>query len=137
MESKQVVLAALEAVEWRRIDKLHQLYHPEVEFHWQPGLPYGGDFSGPAMATMAELFARTWEPLQPDAETRRMDPVVVAAAGDDVVVNYVWRGLDGQGNRFETPTLAHYRVANGKLREARMYYYDLVGLIGFLENARS
>ena len=136
MDSEDVVLRVLDAVEHRRLDELRDLYHPEVEFHWQTGLPYGGDFAGPSMATMGERFATIWGPLQPDADTRRMDPVVVATNGGDVVVNYTWRGRDARGRRFETPTLAHYRVADGRLRDARMFYYDLVGLIRFLDDAR-
>lgn len=137
MENADVVLGALGALEERRMDDLHALYHPEIEFHWQPGLPYEGDHSGAGVAAMSETFGATWIPLQPDMETRRMDPKIVAAQDEHIVASYMWRGVDRHGNKFQTETLAHYKVQDGKLRDARMYYYDLAGLIAFLERARA
>ena len=131
------VLRAISAVEDRRPEELQALYHPDVEFHWQPGLPYAGDHSGPAIATMGQKFAETWNPLQPDPDTRRMNAQIVAATDGHVVVSYMWRGKDQQGRRFETETLAHYQVKEGKLRYAQMFYYDLPGLLGFLDQAAS
>jgi ketosteroid isomerase-like protein len=135
-ENAQVVMRTLDAVEARRFEELSELYHPEISFHWQPGLPYGGDFAGRSVATMTEAFRTAWEPLQPDAETRRMDAKIVAADGNHVIASYLWRGLDSLGRRFETETLAHYQVADGRLRDARMFYYDHAGVIAFLEAAR-
>lgn len=137
MDNADVVLRALRAVEERRMDDLHSLYHPEIEFHWQPGLPYEGDHSGPGVTAMSETFGATWTPLQPDREIRRMDPKIIAAQEQHVVASYMWRGLDRHGNSFQTETLAHYQVQDGKLRDARMFYYDLAGLIAFLERARA
>lgn len=135
MDNADVVLRAIHALEERRMDDLHELYQPDIEFHWQPGLPYEGDHSGPGVAAMTETFAATWSPLQPDPQTRRMDPKIVAVQDKHVVASYMWRGVDGHGNKFETETLAHYQVQNGKLRDARMFYYDLAGLIAFLDRA--
>lgn len=135
MDNADVVLCAIHALEERRMDDLHKLYQPDIEFHWQPGLPYGGDHSGPGVAAMTKTFAATWSPLQPDPQTRRMDPKIVAVQDKHVVASYMWRGVDGHGNKFETETLAHYQVQNGKLRDARMFYYDLAGLIAFLDRA--
>jgi ketosteroid isomerase-like protein len=127
-----VVLRVLDAIEARRLDELASLYHPEIEFHWPPGLPYSGDFSGPGIMTMSQQFGATWMPLQPDAETRRLDPRVIAATDDTVVVQYSWRGRAVDGRYFETETLAHYVVRDDRLASARMYYYDLPGLVAFL-----
>ena len=135
MDNADIVLRAISAVEGRRLDDVRALYHPDIEFHWQPGLPYGGDHSGPAVAAMDRTFADTWIPLQPDAETRRMDPQVVAATDGHVVVSYMWRAKDQRGARFETETLAHYQVKDEKLRYARMFHYDLPGLLAFLDRA--
>jgi uncharacterized protein len=136
-ESASFVLDMLHMIEERQLERLPDLYHSEIEFHWPPGLPYSGDFSGPAVAKMSERFAATWMPLQPTEETRRMDPRVVAA-GDDgrVVVNYMWRGRDAEGRHFQTETLADYQVRDGRLARAQMFYYDLPGMIAFLERAR-
>lgn len=137
MDNADVVLRALHALEERRMDDLRALYHPEIGFHWQPGLPYEGDHSGSGVTAMAETFGATWAPLQPDSQTRSMDPKIVAVQDNHVVASYMWRGVDGHGNKFETETLAHYQVQNGKLRDARMFYYDLAGLMAFLDRARA
>jgi uncharacterized protein len=66
-----------------------------------------------------------------------MNPRVVAADENGrVVVNYVWKGLDAKGRRFETETLADYQVRDGRLARAQMFYYDLPGMIAFLDGAR-
>jgi hypothetical protein len=60
----EVVMQVLSAVETRKIGRLGQLYHREIEFHWQPGLPYSGAFHGPpAVADMTARFARVWGPV--------------------------------------------------------------------------
>ena len=135
--ASDVVLEVLRAIEERCQDRVAELYHPEIEFHWPPGLPYSGVYQGESVATMRERFASTWLPLQPDEETRRMHGRVVAT-GDDgrVVANYVWKGKDATGRRFETETLADYLVRDGRLARAQMFYYDLPGLIAFLDRAR-
>jgi ketosteroid isomerase-like protein len=133
-----VVMEMLQAIENRQLERVRALYHPKVEFHWQPGLPYGGSFSGPALATMHETFERTWFPLQPTEETRRMNPRVLATGdGGRVIVNYLWRGLDPRGRRFETETLADYQIRDGRLVRAQMFYFDLGGTIRFLEGVGS
>lgn len=133
----EVVMAVLDAVERRDGAALRALYHPQIEFRWPPSLPYGGRFRGSAeVAGMAERFAAVWLPLQPTDEARRIERRVVAA-GDDghVVVEYVWKGVAPDGRRFQTDTLADYRVHDGLLARARMYYDDLVGLVDFLAHA--
>lgn len=133
----EIAIRVINVIENRELEKLQALYHPEIEFHWPPGFSYSGDHSGTEVATMSQAFGATWLPLQPDAETRRMEPVVIAENGNDVVVNYVWRARSPAGDRFETPVLAHYRIADDRLREARMFYYDPIGLAAFLDRAGS
>ena len=138
MDDADVVMQALQAVERRERDRLTDLYHPEIEFRWPPGLPYSGSFKGAAIAAMSERFAATWLPLQPTPETRHMEARVVAAgAGGRVIVNYLWKGLDVRGRRFATETLADYQVRNGQLARAQMFYFDLPGMIAFLNAART
>jgi len=45
-ESVAIVLAAFGAVEERDHQRLRELYHPEVEFHGTPSLPFGGSPRG-------------------------------------------------------------------------------------------
>ena len=135
LTDEQVVIAAIAAVEHRDRDALDALYHPDVEFSWPPGLPYSGRHSGAAVADMSLHYATTWIPLQPTAEERRMDPVIVASSDGTVVAEYQVRGVNFHGNRFETPTLARYTVRDGRLASAEMYYFDLTGLQRFLSGA--
>ena len=133
--AEQTVLAAITAVEQRDLDRLAGLYDPGVRFHWPPGLPYSGCYESGELATMSQRFSSVWQPLQPTEELRRMEPSVVATSDDTVVVQYVTRGVDAGGQRFETPVLARYRGRDGRLVEAQMYYWDLVGLRQFLQTA--
>jgi ketosteroid isomerase-like protein len=136
-KNADIVMRILHAIEERQLDRLSALFHPEIEFNWPPGLPYSGDFKGPAVAEMNARFAETWRPLQPTEGTRRINPRVVAASDDGhVVVHYIWKGLNTEGQRFETETLADYQVRDGQLARAQMFYYDLPGMISFLDGAR-
>ncbi|MGE0769361.1 MAG: nuclear transport factor 2 family protein [Hyphomicrobiaceae bacterium] len=137
-ENAHLVLKILSVIEQRQLEQLRDFYHPDITFHWQPGLPYSGSFAGPEVARMSERFAATWLPLQPTEDTRRMDPEVLATGEDGrVVVNYKWRGLAPNGDRFETEVLADYQVRDGRLARAQMFYFDLPGMIAFLESARA
>jgi ketosteroid isomerase-like protein len=65
-----------------------------------------------------------------------MDPRVVAGTGDEVVVLWQQRGLSPAGDRFDGPVLALYRLREGKLARAQMFYFDTVGVTGFLAKAQ-
>jgi ketosteroid isomerase-like protein len=133
--AEETVLAAIESVEARDLDRLAALYDPGIAFDWPPGLPYSGHYEGRHIATMTERLASVWQPLQQTEEERRMEPTVVATAGDTVVVQYVTHGADAAGRRFDTPVLARYRAHDGRLIEAQMYYWDLIGLQEFIKSA--
>ena len=134
-DDERVVLELLAAVEARDVRRLARMYHPGVEFHWPPALPYGGVHRGADVATMSELFAQIWAPLQPRDEDRRMDPRIVASEGGEVVVHYTWKARAANGDTFATETLALYRVRDGKLARAQMFHFDLTGLVDFLARA--
>ena len=132
-----VVLDLLDAVEKRDTTRVRHLYHPEIEFHWPPGLPYAGVHSGAQVARMSELFESIWLPLQPTEVERRLDAEIVAAANHRVIVKYIWKGCDRAGRWFSTETLADYELRDGKLARAQMYHFDLRGLLSFLATART
>jgi ketosteroid isomerase-like protein len=131
----EVMLTLLAAIERRDRELLQKLNHPDIEFHWPPGLPYSGVYKGETVAKMQECFGSIWIPLQPTEESRRMDPRVLATSPQGrVIIHYIWKGLSRDGVGFETETLADYQVDDGRLRRAQMFYYDLPGLIGFLKH---
>ncbi len=128
-ENADTILGIFKAIERRDFERLLDLCQPDVEFVWPPSLPYAGGERG--------AWAQTWIPLQPTETERRMDPRVVAAAGNEVVVLWQQRGISPAGDRFEGPVLALYQLREGKLARAQMFYFDTVGLAGFLRKARA
>jgi ketosteroid isomerase-like protein len=135
-KSVGVVLEAFRAVEQRDEERQRDLFHPDAEFHWPPSLPYGGTLRGREIETrQVHTWEETWNPLQPTDAERRMDPRVVAATGEEVVVLWRQRGVDPAGERFDSPVLGLYQVRAGKLVRAQMFYFDPVAADRFLANA--
>jgi uncharacterized protein len=135
-ESVQLVLEAFRAVEDRDERRLLELYHPEVEFHWPPSLPYGGSFRG-ASRPPGQGWSQVWDRLQPSEAERRMDPRVVAATADEVVVLWRQRGLSPSGERLDGEVLGLYSVRDGKFARAQMFYFDSAAVLRFLDDARA
>jgi uncharacterized protein len=136
-DAVEIVLQAFRALEQQDQQALEALYHPEIEFHWPPSLPYGGSARGhdvfhPTRPTWGE----TWNPLQPTEAERQMDPRVVAASEEEVVVLWRQRGVDPTGERFDAPALGLYRVRDGKFARAQMFYFDTVAVGNFLAQAQ-
>jgi ketosteroid isomerase-like protein len=137
-----IVLQTLRAVEQRDAEALFSLYHPDVEFHDAPSLPYGGIIRG--KERLRDLYERapeetwlgTWGPLQPTQAERRMDPRAVAANDTEVVVLYRQRAVDPAGERLDAPVLGLYDVRDGKFARAQMFHFDTAALLGFLTRAR-
>ena len=137
----EVVLGVFSAIEERDREKLFALYHDDVESHEAPSLPYGRTMKGKAamwerLATAPETtWLGTWGPLQPTAAERRMDPVVVASSGVEVVILYTQRAIGPEGERFEAPVLGLYEVREGKFARAQMFHYDTAAILAFLARA--
>jgi ketosteroid isomerase-like protein len=133
------MLAIFSAIERRDAQRLRDLFDPEAEFHWPPPLPYsppaGAHQGPPASPGTQPTWEETWDPLQPTEAERRMDPRVVAAGGDEVVVLWRQRGISPAGERFDGPVLGLYRLRAGRLVRAQMFYFDTVALVGFLARA--
>jgi uncharacterized protein len=127
-ENTEVMLGIFSAIERRDFQRLLDLCQPDVEFIWPPSLPYAGGERG--------AWARTWVPLQPTEAEQRMDPRVLAATGDDVVILWRQRGVSLAGDRFDGPVLGLYQLHEGKLARAQMFYFDTVGLLDFLTRAQ-
>jgi ketosteroid isomerase-like protein len=136
-DAVKVVLQAFRLVEERDREALKALYHPEIEFHWPPSLPCGGSARGrEVFESKPPTWGESWDPLQPTAMERKMDPRVVAASDEEVVVLWRQRGIDPAGNRFDGPVLGLYGVREGKLARAQMFYFDSVAVVNFLTHAQ-
>ena len=132
-ENAQLMREIFDAIERRNAERLEQLWHPDVEFHWPPSLPYGGISRRPK--DERQSWSQTWLPLQPTEVERRMDARIVAATEDEVVVLWQQRGVSPAGARFDGPVLALYRVREGKLARAQMFYFDTTAAAAFLADA--
>jgi ketosteroid isomerase-like protein len=137
----EVVLATIRAVEERDRERLFALFHDDVELQDAASLPYGGTVRGKAavreqLETAPETtWLGTWDPVQPTQEERRMDPRVVATAGEEVAVVYTQRAQGPDGERFESPVLGLYEVRDGKLARAQMFHWDTAAIRAFLDRA--
>ena len=52
----EFMLTLLAAIERRDRELIQKLYHPNIEFHWPPGLPYSGVYEGSTVAKMQKRF---------------------------------------------------------------------------------
>lgn len=138
-DDSELMLAVFAAVERRDTQRFAELVHPDFEVYWPRSLPYGGSYRDlDADAPRARpTWAATWNPLQPTAAERRMDPRIVAAdrRSGEVVVLWRQRGHSPAGERFDGQVLGLYQVRDGRLARAQMFYFDTVALVGFLANA--
>jgi ketosteroid isomerase-like protein len=66
-----------------------------------------------------------------------MDPRVVAASEDEVVVLWQQRGESPIGERFEREVLGLYRFREGELARAQMFDFDAEGAARFLARAQA
>jgi ketosteroid isomerase-like protein len=137
-ENVAVMLAIFRAIEERGRDAANgqrerELMQPDVEFHWPPSLPYGRSFRGAERD--GPTWSDTWDALQPTPAERRLDPRVVAADDDEVVILYRQRGLSAAGERYDGEVLGLYRLLDGKLARAQMFYFDEAEAVRFLAAA--
>jgi ketosteroid isomerase-like protein len=128
-ENGKLVLDVFRAIEQRDNAKFRELLDPKFEIHWPPSLPYGG--------REVPTWSETWEPIQPTEAERKMDPRVIAESEDEVVVLWQQRGVSRSGKRFEGEVLGLYRVRDGKLARAQMFYFDTAAVASFLAKAET
>jgi len=133
----QVILEIFRTLEERdpsrsTVDEREEaLYQPDVEFRWPSALPYGGTFRGKDAA----VWSATWNPLQPTAVERKMDPQVIGADENQVVILYHQRGVSPSGDLFDGEVIGLYDMRDFKLSHAQMFYFDEAALVQFLQRA--
>src|SRR5829696_7489871 len=76
-----------------------------------------------------------WPPSQPTAAERQMDPEVIAAADDRVVVQWRQRGRSPTGLCFDGQVLGLYEIRGERLARAQMFYFDTDVVRRFLADA--
>lgn len=133
-DNRTVILNIFRAIEQRDEPRVRELFATDLEMHWPIPLPYGGTYK--ACAPGRTTWSATWAPLQPTDTERRMDARVIAAAADDVVVLWHQRGVSPGGERFDGEVLGLYKLQNGRLSRAQMFYFDEAAAAGFLARAK-
>jgi uncharacterized protein len=132
-QNTKVMLGIFDAIERRDDRRFTEYLDPQCEFHWPPSLPYGGVQSpfNPA----GPKWSATWDPLQPTEVQRAMEPRIVAAHGDEVVVSWRQRGLSPGGEQFDGEAVGIYQLREGKLLRAQMFYFDTSAVDRFLRQS--
>ena len=134
-ENGELLLEIFRAIEQRNDQRFFELTDPDFEIHWPLSLPYGG--TSRALTPKGPTWSETWAPpLQPTRTERSMNPRVVAASEDEVVVLWRQRGVTPAGDRFDGEVLGLYQVRQGKLARSQMFYFDTTALISFLAKAK-
>src|SRR6266436_2997273 len=128
-ENRKLVLSVFNAIEERDDQRFSELLHPGFEIHWPPSLPYG--------AGKARTWSDTWDSLQSTELERKMDPRVVAANENEVVVLWRQRGVIPSRDRFDGEVLGLYQIRDGKLARAQMFYFDTAEVASFLAKAKA
>jgi uncharacterized protein len=135
----EVVLQLFRAIEARESGRSNPeqelaLYQPDVEFHWPAALPYGGTLRGLTRSS-GYNWSATWNPLQPTAAERHMNPRVLGTDDHEVVILYHQRGISPGGERFDGEVIGLYELRDFKLSRAQMFYFDEASLSRFLNRA--
>jgi ketosteroid isomerase-like protein len=129
----EVMLEIFRAIERRDQQRMFDLVHADAEFLWPP-LPYATVRNpkpgGPG-------WGATWIPLQPSEADRRLEPRVVASGDEEVVIHWRQKGVTPAGDRIDTPVLGLYRLCDGKLARAQMFYFDSASVVAFLAKANA
>jgi ketosteroid isomerase-like protein len=130
-----VILEIFAAIERRDAQRVSELCEADVEFSWPPPLPYAGVSRG--LGAQRPNWTDTWVPLQPTAAEQTMDPRLVAATDQEVVILWRQRGVSRGGDRCDSPVLGLYQVRRGRLARAQMFYFDPVAVSRFIASAQS
>lgn len=135
-ENVETIRSLFGSVEERDLGTYLAAWHPEAVIREPGSLPYGGEYRGlEGVRRHAADFMRTWEALQPGDE-RKLDAVFIDA-GDHVIARWRLRARvpDGEG-MLDMPMVGVYKLRDGKLVEAQMFYSDTATVLRFLESTR-
>src|SRR5262245_51240991 len=133
-EELATVRKLFEAVARRDARGYFAAYHPGILINEAPSLPYGGVYKGlEGVLRHAERFRATWDRYQSEGQ-RELEPEFLTV-GDRVIVLWRLRAQGANGDSVDLPAVSIYRLQDGKIIESRMYHFDTVALVRFLDRA--
>ncbi len=135
-ENVELIRSLFGGVEERDLRTYLAAWHPEVVIREPGSLPYGGEYRGlEGVRRHAAGFMQTWEALQPGDE-RKLNAIFIDA-GDHVIARWRLKARvpDGEGT-LDMPMVGAYKLRDGKLVEAQMFYWDTAAVLRFLESTR-
>jgi ketosteroid isomerase-like protein len=135
-ENVATIRRLFRGVEERDLEAYIAAGHPEIVIREPGSLPYGGEYHGlEGMRRHAARWMRTWAALQPGDE-RKLDAAFIDA-GDHVISCWRLRARTPDGDEtLDVPMVGIYKLRDGKLLEAQMFYSDTTEVLRFLEVAR-
>jgi ketosteroid isomerase-like protein len=124
------------AVEERDLETYLAAWDHEVVIREPGSLPYGGEYLGPeGVRRHASAWLRTWSDLQPGA--KRKLGAAFFDAGEHVVVRWRLRARAlANDTTLDMPMVSLYRLRDGKVVRAQMFYSDTAAVLRFLGDAR-
>lgn len=136
-ENVEVIRRLFEGVEGRDLDAYLTTCHPEVVIREPDSLPYGGEYRGlDGFERHAVRWLRTWGSLQPGDE-RKLN-AIFHDADDTVIVRWQLRArAPGTEAALDAPMVGVYRMHEGELVEAQMFYADTATVLRFLDEIRA
>jgi uncharacterized protein len=122
-----------EAVEHRSRGGRAEIYGENIVINEAPSLPYGGEYRGLEDALRhGQGFRASWDRFQPWS-ARGIEPRFIAQ-GDHVAVLWRHKAENSEtGQRIDLPAVSIYRLLNGKIVDSRMFHFDTVALLKFLQ----
>jgi uncharacterized protein len=135
-ENVELIRSLFGGVEERDLGTYLAAWHPEVVIREPGSLPYGGEYRGlEGVRRHAAGFMQTWGALQPGDE-RKLNAIFIDA-GDHVIARWRLKARvpDGEGT-LDMPMVGAYKLRDGKLVEAQMFYWDTAAVLRFLESTR-
>jgi ketosteroid isomerase-like protein len=121
-QNLQIVKRLFSAVRQRDEAGVLEAYHPDIQIHESPSLPYGGDHHGHQQAIQhMKGYYRFWDPLRPPTGEHK-EGIWLETTGDYVMV--MWQEdaiMPGSGERIELPVIGVYKVQDGRVIESRMF----------------
>jgi len=115
-ENVEVVKAAFDAWNAGDMDRLRDMYNPNIVLHMVPDWPEPGPYAG------REAVMREWAQLRETWDADVGEPISFVDVGDRVVVRQMWRGF-GRGPEANIEMTIIFKLRQGRVT-CQEYFWD-------------